>query len=102
MIEITKSAAEQILHSAKESGISQTHLRVAVKKNDDNSLHYAIGFDDAITEDDVKVNSNGIDLVISPKSTELASGMTIDYVELDNNEMNFIFINPNDPNYQPA
>lgn len=102
MIHISKTAAEQIKQSAEQSEITHTSLRIAIKKNDDGSLHYAMGFDDAISDDDMKFTSNDIDLVISPSSIALATGMTIDFVELDDKQFNFIFINPNDPNYSPA
>ncbi len=101
MIHITETAAAQITQSATQSGIAQSSLRIAVKKNDDGSFHYAMGFDDAITEDDHKFECNGINLVVSPKSIELATGMTIDFVELEKEQFNFIFINPNDPAYVP-
>ena len=102
MIHISKTAAEQIKQSAIQSGISQTTLRIAIKKNNDGSLQYAMGFDDAISDDDHKFTSNDIDLVIAPSSIALATGMTIDFVELDDKQHNFIFINPNDPNYSPG
>lgn len=102
MIHISKTAAEQIKQSAQQSDIANTTLRIAIKKNEDGSLHYAMGFDDAISDEDHKFVSNDIDLVISPASIALATGMTIDYVELDDKQYNFIFINPNDPNYSPG
>lgn len=103
MIHITETAAEQIIKSIDQSaGVDQSLLRIAVKKNDDGSFHYAMGFDDAITEDDHKFECNGVNLVISPKSVELATGMTIDFVELENEQFNFIFMNPNDPAYVPV
>ncbi len=102
MIHITETAAEQITQSATQSGIAQSSLRIAVKKNDDGTFHYAMGFDDAITEDDHKFECNGVSLVVSPKSVELATGMTIDFVELEKEQFNFIFINPNDPAYVPS
>lgn len=102
MIHLTEKAAEQISQSASQSGVTQSSLRIAVKKNDDGTFHYAMGFDDAITEDDHKFECNGVSLVISPKSVELATGMTIDYVELEKEQFNFIFMNPNDPAYVPT
>jgi len=102
MIHITETAADQISQSATQSGITQSLLRIAVKKNDDGSFHYAMGFDDAITEDDHQFECNGVKLVVSPKSVELATGMTIDFVQLEEEQYNFIFLNPNDPEYVPV
>ena len=102
MITVTPSAAEQIQISAEQSGINDATLRIAIKKVEDGSLHYAMGFDDAISENDLQMETAGVKLVIAPSSSELAKGMTLDYVELDNGEKNFIFINPNDKNYTPS
>ncbi len=96
MITVTPSAAEQIQLSAEQSGITDATLRIAIKRIEDGSLHYAMGFDDAISEQDHHLETAGIKLVIAPASKDLAEGMTLDYVELDNGEKNFIFINPNE------
>jgi iron-sulfur cluster assembly protein len=101
MITVTPDAATQIELSAKESGIQDPVLRVAIKKLEDGSLHYAMGFDDAIAENDVRFETRGIQLVVSESSRQYGQDMTIDYVRLDNGEMNFIFLNPNDNNYNP-
>ncbi|MBC8210044.1 MAG: iron-sulfur cluster assembly accessory protein [Gammaproteobacteria bacterium] len=102
MITVTASAAQQIQHSAKESGISDAILRIAIKRIEDGSFHYAMGFDDAISSSDLRFENSGIQLVISEASKPLAENMTLDYVELDNGEKNFIFLNPNDKNCAPS
>ncbi len=102
MITVTPEAAEQIKVSAKESGINDAILRIAIKKIDDGSLHYAMGFDDAISDNDLRFEKEGVQLVIAESSQGFAEGMTLDYTKLDNGETNFIFINPNDKNYSPS
>lgn len=102
MIKVTPDAAQQILFSAKQSGIADAILRVAIKQVDDGSLHYAMGFDDAISNTDYRFEESGVQIVIAESSQTYAKDMTIDYVELDNGEKNFVFINPNDSNYSPA
>ncbi len=101
MINVTPNAATQIQYSAKESGIQDAVLRVAIKQQPDGSLHYAIGFDDAISDNDLRFEAQGVQMVIAESSQQFAQDMTIDYVELDDGEMNFIFLNPNDKNYSP-
>lgn len=98
MITVTPAAAKQIRHSAAQGKMEDLPLRLAVTQNPDKSLHYAMGFDDVPNENDHKVSSQGIDIVVSESSIELLRGTTVDYVELDPGEMHFIFINPNDPN----
>lgn len=98
MITVSKSAAAQISFSAQQSGISNAVMRIAIRKLEDGSFHYALGFDDAFSEHDIQFKSEGIDLVVSPESLDLGRELVIDYVELDSGEKNFIFINPADPN----
>ncbi|MCP4432427.1 MAG: iron-sulfur cluster assembly accessory protein [Gammaproteobacteria bacterium] len=98
MITISKSAARQINFSAQDSGINHAVMRIAVRKLQDGSFHYALGFDDAFSKHDIQFKSEGIDLVVSPQSLDHVRELTIDYVELDSGENNFVFINPADPN----
>jgi len=98
MITISKNAASQIEYSAQHAGITNAVMRIAIRKLDDGSFHYALGFDDAFSAQDVQFKSQGVDLVVSPDSLNLGRELTVDYVELDSGEKNFIFINPADPN----
>jgi len=50
---------------------------------------------------DLMKTACGIDLVISKTSEPLLAGMTLDYVEIEPGNHQFIFMNPNDPNYNP-
>ena len=36
---------------------------------------------------------------MSKASLEICGGMTVDYVEMEKGQFNFIFLNPKDPNY---
>ena len=58
-----------------------------------------MGFDDNFTDADMKITSNGVNLVVSENSLPLLKDMTLDYVELEPGEFHFIFLNPNDPSY---
>ena len=98
MITISKNAASQIDFSARENGIDNAVMRIAIKLLDNGSFHYALGFDEAISKQDTRIQSKGVELVISPDSLNHAHELTIDFVELESGEKNFIFINPADPN----
>ena len=74
-------------------------LRLAEMKKDDKDFQYALGFDDNITKNDKILNIDEIEVIMSNVSFEICDGMTIDYVELEKNQFNFIFLNPKDPNY---
>jgi iron-sulfur cluster assembly protein len=74
-------------------------LRLAAMKKDNKDFQYALGFDDNITKNDKILNIDEIEVIMSNVSFEICDGMTIDYVELEKNQFNFIFLNPKDPNY---
>ena len=59
-----------------------------------------MGFDDNKSDEDAVVELDGLEVIIAPSSRDLLIGATIDYVPLENEEMHFIFINPNDPNHK--
>lgn len=100
MITLTKEAAKQIRHSAKEGNLEGLPIRFAGTRNDDGSIHYGMGFDD-VKETDSKYTSEGVDIIVSVTSKDLLEGMTVDYVELEEGKPQFIFMNPNDPTYVP-
>jgi iron-sulfur cluster assembly protein len=100
MIDITANAAAQIRTSAKDQHLEGLALRVAAQRLPDGKLHYAMGFDEPDASKDLSFNSEGIEVIVSPVSLELLKGTTIDYVEMEDNTFEFIFMNPNDPNYQ--
>lgn len=101
MIKLSTAALEQIRHSAETGAMASTPLRIAIKQLEDGSFHYAMGFDEHKLPGDTFFNFDGVDLVVSTASKDLADGMTIDYVELEPGKAEFIFLNPNDPDYVP-
>jgi iron-sulfur cluster assembly protein len=102
MITVSKSAADQIKESAKQGQMEGMPLRLAAAKNEDGTLHYNMGFADRQLDDDVSFESEGVKIVVSALNYDLLKNTELDFVELDDKEMHFIFKNPNDPNYKPA
>ncbi len=100
MITVTQAAAAQIKLSADQGKTEGMSLRIAATRNDDNSIHYGMGFDDS-KEDDVTIASGDIEIIVSSSSAELLKDTTIDFVELEPDKFQFIFMNPNDPDYKP-
>jgi len=101
MITITATAAQQIKAAAKQGRSEGMALRIAAQRGPDGAIQYAMGFDDLGRTDDVSFMSEGIELTIAPSCTTLLEGMTLDYVEYEPGQFDFIFLNPNDPHYQP-
>lgn len=102
VITITPAAAEQIKFSARQSQAEGLPLRIAASRNPDGSIHYGMGFAEEEKDHDLTYLSEGIKIVVSPMSLDLLNKTEIDFAELENGEKNFIFKNPNDPNYRPA
>ncbi len=100
MITITQAAARQIRRSADSGNMAELALRIAASRKPDGSIDYQMGFDE-IARDDVLVNARGVDVVLCNDDKELLNGVTLDFVELEPGDFQFIFLNPNDPNYQP-
>lgn len=101
MITVTQAAAEQIKLSAEQGKAEGMSLRIAAERNEDKSIHYGMGFDDS-KEDDVTVAAGDIEIIVSTSSAELLKDTTIDFVEIEPEKFQFIFMNPNDPNYKPV
>ncbi|MEZ5540819.1 MAG: iron-sulfur cluster assembly accessory protein [Pseudomonadota bacterium] len=101
MITITPAAAEQIRASAQAGDMEGLAMRIAARREADGSIHYGMGFDDNAQEDDIRLHTGGIEILIGEASKILVDGMTVDYVELEPGSWQFIFLNPNDANYVP-
>lgn len=101
MINVTPEAAKQISESATQGQSEGLALRIAAKRKDDGSIEYMMGFDDAHYDEDIEVTAEGVKLVTGADYVGLLNGMTIDFVEIEPGQFNFIFLNPNDPTYQP-
>jgi iron-sulfur cluster assembly protein len=100
LFKVTKAAAKEIRRSADAGDAEDLALRVAARRGDDGSIEYRMGFDE-VGLDDLMLNSSGVDVVIGKDDKALLSGATLDYVEIEAGEHRFIFLNPNDPHYEP-
>lgn len=100
MITVTPQAAKQIRISSEQNESEEMALRIAVKKMEDGSFEYGMGFDE-IKDEDVDVKTEGVTIIFAPEYGPLVKGMTIDFVEFEEGKYNFIFLNPNDPSFIP-
>ena len=98
MIQITESAAGQILKMLKKRGTGEVALRLAVKAGGCSGFEYVFGWERSPRSADMVVEGpNGAKLVIDPKSLRLVDGTVLDY---DTNLLSkgFIVKNPNATN----
>ncbi len=99
-IKLTEPAVEQVRRAAVDAGADELALRIAARRREDGSIEYAMGFDEAV-ESDISREYDRLMVVVAPTSVDLLSGAVLDFVEIAPGEHQFIFLNPNDPDYVP-
>jgi iron-sulfur cluster assembly protein len=100
MFKVTPAAAAQVRVAAEQGGTAGMALRLAAQQKPDGSIDYRMGFDEG-TEDDIRFSSEGVQIVMAPEYVPLLDDATLDFVELEPGEAQFIFLNPKDPTYVP-
>ncbi|HAI70435.1 MAG TPA: iron-sulfur cluster assembly protein IscA [Gammaproteobacteria bacterium] len=90
---ITKKAATHVQKSLTNRG-KGVALRLAVKTSGCSGMAYIMEFADQIEEEDHVFESEGIKLLVDPKSLVYLDGTELDYVREGLNE-GFQFNNPN-------
>lgn len=100
MFKVTPSAAEQVRSAAQQGGTEGMALRLAAQRHADGTFDYRMGFDE-VSEDDIEMSCEGVKIVMAPEFVPLLDNTTLDYASLDDEESQFIFINPDDANYTP-
>lgn len=101
MFTLTSAAARQIQEAATAGGASDMALRVAARPEADGSVQYGMGFDDA-TDNDMKLVLEGVAVLIAAQHQDLLDDTTLDFVELEPGEFNFIFMDASVAPERPA
>lgn len=92
-ITITKTAADHVHRHILDRG-KGIGVRLGVKTTGCSGLAYVIEFADKIEEDDKVFETNGVKLIINPKSYVYLKGTELDFSKEGLNE-GFKFNNPN-------
>lgn len=92
-VTVTPKAASQIRKALDKRG-SGVGLRVAVKTSGCSGYAYAIEFADAVLDEDLSFESEGVKLLVDAKSLPMIDGTQLDWVREGLNE-GFKFHNPN-------
>ncbi len=100
MFKVTQAAADQVKQAAHQGGTEGMALRLAASTRQDGTIDYKMGFDE-VTDDDIRFTSAGVDVVMAPEYVPLLDDATLDFVELEDGQRQFIFLNPKDPSYVP-
>jgi len=100
MFKVTPAAADQIKAATQQSGTEGMSLRMAAVTRPDGSIDYRMGFDE-YQDEDIRFKSEGVEIIMEPEYIPLLDNTILDYARLQDEEQEqFIFINPKDPNYQ--
>jgi iron-sulfur cluster assembly protein len=91
---LTARAAKEITKIKATEGLDENlYLRVAVEGGGCSGLSYKLGFD-VRTDEDIIVNSEGLEIIVDPRHMMYLGGIEIDYPDgLD--ARGFTFNNPN-------
>ncbi len=91
MFTLTSAAAQQITQAAQDAGAQDAVLRVAARREADGSIGYGMGFDD-VGDGDTRLQIQDVHIVIAPHHVALLEDTTLDFVELEPGQYNFIFV----------
>ena len=94
MITLTTKASSKVKQQIQKRG-KGLGIRIGVKTTGCSGLAYVLEFVDNATEGDIKVDCEGCDLFVDPKSSAYVQGLEIDFVRNGLNE-GFEFKNPNE------
>ena len=98
MFTVTKAAAAELKKSMVHHDFDDMPLRIAAQKSPQGEFEYQMGFDEAVPGD-AMFGCGGIDVIIAKEHKALLNGTRLDFVEMEDGQMHFIFLNPNDPSY---
>lgn len=90
----THSAAAKVKQLIIEENNAALMLRVFVSGGGCSGFQYGFTFEEAANEDDVRVDKDGVTLLIDPLSFQYLVGAEIDYQE-DLQGAQFVIKNPN-------
>jgi len=92
-ITLTENAAQHVRNFMAKRG-KGVGLRIGVRTSGCSGMAYKLEFADEIGSDDLQFASNGVTLLVDPKSLPYVDGMELDYTREGLNE-GFKFNNPN-------
>jgi iron-sulfur cluster insertion protein len=90
----TDSAARKVRELILADGNPELKLRVYITGGGCSGFQYGFTFDEAADEDDVRVERNGVELLVDPLSFQYLEGAEVDYSE-SLQGARFIIRNPN-------
>ena len=81
LVTLSDAAVAKLSELTKEEADPNVGLRVYVYSGGCSGYRYGMMLEDQPAEEDVKVESKGINVYVDPQSTQLLQGSEIDYVD---------------------
>ena len=81
LVTLSDAAVAKLTELTKEEPDPTVGLRVYVYSGGCSGYRYGMMLEDQPAEEDIKVQSNGINVYVDPQSTKLLQGAEIDYVD---------------------
>jgi iron-sulfur cluster assembly protein len=95
VVTLTPAAIRQIKRQMARTGGENKRLRLGVKGGGCSGLSYVLLFEEASDTADSVWETEGLSVVVDPKSARFLAGATLDYSLKNLMEGGFIFHNPN-------
>lgn len=93
-LRFTDSAARKVRELILADGNPSLKLRVYITGGGCSGFQYGFTFDEQADEDDIRVERNGVELIVDPLSFQYLEGAEVDYSE-SLQGARFIIRNPN-------
>ncbi|MDQ6961503.1 MAG: iron-sulfur cluster insertion protein ErpA [Mariprofundaceae bacterium] len=91
---LTESAANRIQNLLEQEQNSKLGLRIFVNGGGCSGFQYGFSFDEEKNNEDIKIDSHGVHLLVDPMSLKLLDGSEVDYKETTQGA-SFVIKNPN-------
>lgn len=94
-VTITPAAIKQVKRMRERKGDPTLCLRLGVKGGGCSGLSYVMRLEEAAVEKDLVFETDGVTVLVDPKSARFLSGITLDYSVANLLEGGWQFHNPN-------
>ncbi len=94
LLNFTSAAARKAQELILGEGNPALNLRVYISGGGCSGFQYGFSFDDTVNDDDIKINRDGMTLLVDPLSIMYLGGATVDYTE-NLQGAQFVIDNPN-------
>jgi len=95
IVSLTEAAVARVQAILAKDDSSHIGLRIGVSSVGCSGLSYKLDYADAVRDNDIVIEQDGVTIVVEPNATLFLFGSEIDYKE-DKLQSGFVFSNPNE------